>query len=82
MTNPKVICFLCAFLVGMSYCIYYVYANRNAIYEHFLDWACYCLCADMHTRGVPIEPATNWIHRRAIKYAIKHNKDAIFITVD
>lgn len=82
MTNPKVLCFLWAFGIAFSYGVYWAYVNRHRIYNHMVDWMCYELCKDMAKRGIPIEPATNWVHKKAVEYAIKHNKKAVFMTVD
>jgi hypothetical protein len=80
MTNPSVICFVLAFAVMAIGGGVYAYVRRRQIHDWFEGWACYILCKDLHKRGIAIEPATNWVHRRAVEYAIKHNKKAIFMT--
>lgn len=80
MTNPSVICFFLAFAIMAIGVGLYVYEHRHRIHDWFEGWVCYMICKDLHKRDIAIEPATNWVHRRAVEYAIKHNKKAIFVT--
>ena len=82
MTNPKLICFLLAAATASLYFAYYLYANRHRIHERLEGWLCYELCKDLADRGIPIEPATHWVHRKAFEYALKHGKDAVFMTME
>ena len=82
MTNPSAICFLMALaIIAIGFSLY-AYVHRKEIHDWFEGWGCYMLCKDLHARGIPIEPATNWIHKKAVEYAIKHNKSAIFMTLE
>ena len=82
MTNPSAICFVFAFAVMAIGGGVYAYVHRRQLHDWFEGWGCYMLCKDLHSRGIPIEPATNWIHKKAVEYAIKHNKSAIFMTLE
>ena len=65
MTNPSSVCFLGAFAIVLVGACLYVYE----------------LCKDFDERNIPLEPATNWIHKKGLEYAIKHNKKAVFMTI-
>lgn len=82
MTNPSVICFLLAFAIAFSGLGLYAYVHRHRIRDWLVEWSCYMMCKDLHDRGIPFEPATNWIHKTALEYAIKHNKKAVFMTLE
>lgn len=81
MTNPSSVCFLGAFAIVLVGACLYVYVNRHRIHEHLVGWLCYELCKDFDERNIPLEPATNWIHKKGLEYAIKHNKKAVFMTI-
>ena len=82
MTNPSVICFLGALLIAVASGSLCAYRRRNRIRDWFVGWSCYMMCKDMYNRGIPFEPATNWIHKTALEYAIKYNKKAVFMTLE
>ena len=79
--SPSVACFVAAFSIMAVGGSLYAYVHRREIYDRFEGWACYTICKDLHERNIPIEPATNWIHKKAVEYAIKHSKSAIFMTL-
>lgn len=80
--SPSTACFLGAFLVAVVSALLYVHRHRHGICDWFVGWSCYMMCKDSYNRGIPFEPATNWIHKTALEYAIKHNKSAVFMTLE
>jgi len=82
MTNPSAICFVFAFAVMAIGAGLYAYVHRYRIRDWFVGWSCYMMSKDSYNRGIPFEPATNWIHKTALEYAIKHNKKAVFMTLE